>query len=120
MSKVRDRRKSRRIKDPILIFLYRDHAENKEARALDLGLEGIGIETKTPLEINENLEIAIVIGECQVKALGSVVYTRQEKSGSFRSGIRFKEISQRNREIIRLYLEKTEQVRRSGDDERNH
>ncbi len=91
---------------------------NKEARPLDLGSEGIGIETTSPLNINENLQIAIIIGECQVNALGSVVYTRQEKSGRFRSGIRFTEISERNRGIIRLYLEKTQQLRRSGEDER--
>lgn len=118
VSKRRDRRKSRRIKDPILIFLYRDRLGNKTARPLDLSLEGIGIETSSPLNKNENLQVAIIIGECQVNAVGRVIYTQEEKSGRFRSGIRFEEISERNRGIISLYLEKTQQSRRSEEDER--
>lgn len=113
----RDRRKSRRIKDPLLIFLYRDQLGTKEARPLDLGLEGIGIETTRPLKTNEHLQVTIIIGECQVNALGSVVYTKREKSGRFRSGIKFRRISERNKGIIKLYLEKTQQLRRSGADE---
>jgi c-di-GMP-binding flagellar brake protein YcgR len=116
MSKGRDRRKSRRIKDPILIFLYRDHLGNKAARPLDLSLEGIGIQTTSPLNINENLQVAIIIGECQVNALGRVVYTRKDHSGRFRSGIKFEEISERNRGIIQLYLEKTQRQQRSDED----
>lgn len=109
-----DRRKSRRIKDPVLIFLYRDRLGTKRARPLDLGLDGIGIETKSALKTNEKTQIAIIIGECQVSALGTVVYTQREESGRFRSGIRFTEISDRNRGIIKLYLEKTHPLRRSG------
>jgi hypothetical protein len=109
----RDRRKSRRIKDPIVIFLYRDRSKTKEARPLDLCLEGIGIETTTPLRVNEHLQIAIIIGECQVNALGTVVYSKREEAGHFRSGIKFREISERNRGIIELYLEKTHQLARS-------
>ena len=107
-----DRRKSRRIKDPLLIFLYRDPSGTKQAKPLDIGQDGIGIETKRPLNVDEDLQIAIIIGECQVNALGTVVYTRREKPGRFRSGIRFKEISERNKGIIGLYLEKTEQMER--------
>ena len=117
MSRRRDRRKSRRIRDPILIFLYRDRLGNREARPLDLSLEGIGIETPTPLNINESLQVAIIIGECQINASGTVVYTKREESGRFRSGIRFEKISERNRGIIKLYLEKTDQLRRSGENE---
>ena len=86
---------------------------------MDLGLEGIGIQTARPLDVNESLQISIIIGECQISALGRVVYTRKEKSGRFRSGIKFEEISERNKGIIRLYLEKTHQLRRPGDDEPN-
>ena len=84
-----------------------------------MSLEGIGIETSSPLNKNENLQVAIIIGECQVNAVGRVIYTQEEKSGRFRSGIRFEEISERNRGIISLYLEKTQQSRRSEEDERN-
>lgn len=118
-SKRRDRRKSRRLKDPILIFLYRDRLGNKAARPLDLCRDGIGIETSSPLSINENFQVAIIIGECQVNAMGTVVYTRKEKSGRFRSGIRFQEISDRNRRIINLYLEKTQHSRGVREDERD-
>jgi hypothetical protein len=117
MAKRPERRKSRRIKDPILIFLYRDHLGNKTARPLDLSTEGIGIETSSPLNISEILQVAIIIGECQINASGRVVYTRRENSGRFRSGIRFEEISDRNRGIINLYLEKTQQSRGSEDHE---
>lgn len=81
---------------------------------MDLSLEGIGIETASPLNIDENLQLAITIGECQINALGKVVYTRREKAGRFRSGIKFEEISERNRGIIKLYLEKTHRLRRRG------
>ncbi len=113
VSKRRDRRKSRRIRDPILIFLYRDRLGNKSARPLDLSLEGIGIETSSPLDMDEYVQVAIIIGECQINALGRVIYTKKEKSGRFRSGIRFERISGRNRDIIRLYLEKTQRSRGS-------
>lgn len=119
MMKKRERRKSRRIRDPILIFVYKNRWGNKAARPLDLGLEGIGIQTARPLDVNESLQISIIIGECQINALGRVVYTRKEKSGRFRSGIKFDEISERNKGIIRLYLEKTHELRRPGDDEPN-
>jgi hypothetical protein len=117
VSRKKDRRKSRRIKDPILIFLYKDRWGNKAARPLDLSLEGIGIETSRPLKIDDNLQLAIIIGECQVNAQGRVIYTRKEMSGRFRSGIRFQEISERNREIINLYLEKTQRSRESEKNE---
>lgn len=107
-----DRRKSRRIKDPVLVFLYRDPSGTKEAKPLDIGLDGIGIETQKPLRVDENLQIAMIIGECQVNALGTVVYTKPKNPGRFRSGIKFKEISKRNRGIIKLYLEKTHQMKR--------
>lgn len=119
IKKKQERRKSRRIRDPILIFLYKNRWGNKAARPLDLGLEGIGIQTASPLDVNESLQISIIIGECQINALGRVVYTRKEKSGRFRSGIKFEEISERNKGIIRLYLEKTHQLRRPGHDEGN-
>jgi len=117
--KRRDRRKSRRIKDPILVFLYRGRLGSKAARPLDLSLEGIGIETGSPLNKDENLQLAIIIGECQVNAMGRVVYTNKERSGRFRSGIEFEEISKRNRRIIKLYLERMQQTRRSREDEQN-
>ncbi|MBW2056973.1 MAG: PilZ domain-containing protein [Deltaproteobacteria bacterium] len=117
MPKRRDRRRSRRIKDPVLIFLYRDRLGNKDAVPLDLGLEGIGIRTKDPLTRGDQLEITIVIGECQIRAQGTVVYSKEEESGYFRSGISFKEISERNKGIIRLYLEKTRQPGRNKRNE---
>ncbi len=117
MSERPDRRKSRRMKDPILILLYRDREGSKTARPLDLSLEGIGIETGSPLKIDESLHLAIIIGESQVNARGRAVYSRRAKSGRFRSGIKFEQISDRNRGIIKLYLEKTRQLRRSGEDE---
>ncbi|NIQ38695.1 MAG: hypothetical protein GTN81_08895 [Proteobacteria bacterium] len=108
ITKRRDRRKSRRIKDPILIFLYKDKMGHRTARPLDLSPEGIGIETSSALPVEEALQLAIIIGESQVNALGKVIYTKRENSGRFRSGIRFEKISNRNRGIINLYLEKTQ------------
>lgn len=108
ITKRRDRRKSRRIKDPILIFLYKDKLGHKAARPLDLSPEGIGIETSSALRVDETLQLAIIIGESQVNALGKVIYTKRENSGRFRSGIRFEKISNRNRGVINLYLEKTQ------------
>jgi hypothetical protein len=86
---------------------------------LDLSLEGIGIDTAKPLTIGETIQIAIIIGESQVNAMGRIVYTRKERSGRFRSGIEFEDISDRNQGIIRLYLEKTKQFRRSKEDEQD-
>ena len=112
-----ERRRSRRIRDPILVILYRNRLGSKTARPLDISLEGIGIDTAGPLNVGENLQIALIIGESQVKAVGRVVYTEKETSGRFRSGIEFQEISERNRRIIRLYLEKMQRQRRSNQDE---
>lgn len=114
-----ERRRSRRIKDPILVFVYKDELGSRAARPLDLSTEGIGIDTAKPLTIGETLQIAIIIGESQINATGKIVYTRKERSGRFRSGIQFEGISDRNQGIIRLYLEKTQQSRRSGEDEKD-
>jgi len=113
-----DRRKTRRIRDPVLIFLYQDRLHEKAAKPLDLCPEGIGIETTEPLKVKEQLKMAIIIGECQINALGTVVYTKSLKTGTFRSGIKFDGISERNRGVIQLYLEKTQDMRRNGDDGR--
>jgi hypothetical protein len=112
-----ERRKSRRLKDPVLIFLYRDGLHEKAARPLDLSLEGVGIETSGPLHIDEVLEIAIIVGESQISAQGRVLYTQRQKTGRFRSGLRFERISDRNRRIIELYLETTRSLGRSREDE---
>ena len=116
LSKPHDRRKTRRIKDPVLIFLYQDWLHEKAAKPLDLCPEGIGIETTGPLKVKQQLKMAIIIGECQINALGTVVYTKRQKAGKFRSGIKFDSISDRNRGVIQLYLEKTQDLRRNGDD----
>jgi hypothetical protein len=112
-----DRRKSRRLKDPVLVFLYRDGLHEKAARPLDLSLEGVGIETAGPLPIGEVLQIAIIVGESQISAQGRVLYTQKQKGGKFRSGLWFERISDRNRSIIELYLETTRSLRRSKEDE---
>jgi len=116
LSKPYDRRKTRRIKDPVLIFLYHDRLQEKGAKPLDLCPEGIGIETTEPLTVRQQLKMAIIIGECQINALGTVVYTKRQKPGRFRSGIKFDSISDRNRGVIQLYLEKTQDLRRDGND----
>jgi hypothetical protein len=115
-----DRRKSRRLKDPVLVFLYREGLHVKAARPLDLSLEGVGIETAGPLHIGEVLQIAIIVGESQISAQGRVLYTQTQKTGKFRSGLWFERISDRNRSIIQLYLEKTRSLRRSTEDEGEH
>lgn len=117
LSRPRDRRRTRRIKDPVLIFLYQDRHHEKAARPLDLSPEGIGIETTGPLKAHGHLQMAIIIGECQINALGTVVYTKRQKSGKFRSGIKFEHISDRNKGIIQLYLERTQDPKRRGGDE---
>ena len=112
-----ERRRTRRIKDPVLIFLYQDQLHEKAARPLDLSPDGIGIETIGPLKAHGHLQMAIIIGECQINALGTVIYTKRQKSGKFRSGIKFEHISDRNKGIIQLYLERTQDQRRRGDNE---
>jgi len=59
-----------------------------EARMCDLGGEGAGVITETPLELNEKINLLFPFGEDELSLEGRVVWRKKLKEG-WRIGINF-------------------------------
>lgn len=69
-------------------------------KTLDIGLGGLLIETKAPIEAKYVLLITLDIKEELIKVKGKVAYSRETEPKTFHTGIRFIEKNERIHEIV--------------------
>jgi len=76
----------------------------KDARSLNIGLDGIKIETDGEVRPDDVLDLTLLVGESLVKAKGRVVYVEALHDGMFHAGIVFEEISEQGRGALVRYF----------------
>ena len=76
----------------------------RSASTLDLGLEGVAIETRYPLSKGELLEVSMALKSRLISFSGKVIYVQALKGRKFKAGIRFEEISEQSRSVLERYL----------------
>ncbi len=70
----------------------------------DLSQGGAFLSSRLLLEVDEELELELALGDARVRAVGRVVHVSRE--GAPGMGIEFTRLSDADREIIRGYLQK--------------
>lgn len=100
---IRERRKGPRfnVHQPVH-FVRKDR--KKDCRSLNIGLDGIKIETDGEVRPDDVLDLTLLVGESLVKAKGKVVYVEELPDETFHAGIVFQEISQEGREALMKYF----------------
>jgi hypothetical protein len=71
---------------------------------LDLGLDGMRIETSEYLPRGLSLDIQLVLGRKSIFVKGAVVYSQVFSEGQYNSGVEFVESSEQDRRLLKDYL----------------
>lgn len=104
ISNSQDRRKFRRFRTSNLV-VYSNNGNEKVTKAIDLSLGGARIRTEDPLSEEELINLVFIFGNKAFKSKGDVVYSIKEGAQPFySSGIKFKDFTHGDREILQDYL----------------
>ena len=78
------------------------------ASALNISEGGICLMMRSPCEIGEFLELELSLNDAEknIKVIAEIVWAHWSSFGGFESGLRFKEISGEDRELIGHYCHK--------------
>ncbi len=107
---MKERRRHTRIDSlNLLAFTCFDNdgnmMEQGMGRTLNVSISGILLETNVALEAECSVSITIAIEENLVDIQGFVVRSRPNTENMFESGIRFSDVSEREKEVIHAYID---------------
>ncbi len=100
---VKERRKEPRFNVHHPVYYYRNLVKN-ECRSLDIGLDGVKLETDSEVNPNETLELTMLIRESLVKVTGKVIYVESMPEGTYHVGVEFANLSQEGRQALMRYF----------------
>ncbi|NIQ38666.1 MAG: hypothetical protein GTN81_08750 [Proteobacteria bacterium] len=100
---IRERRREPRFNVHHQVYFYRNQSK-REARSLDIGLDGVKLETDAEVFPNEILELTMLIRESLVKVKGKVIYVESMPEGIFHFGVAFENLSQESRGSLMRYF----------------
>ncbi len=100
---VRERRKAPRFNVHHPVYYYRNFTK-KECRCLDIGLDGVKLETDSEILPNEKLDLTMLIRESIVKVSGRVIYVESLPEDTYHVGVAFENLSQEGREALVRYF----------------
>lgn len=83
---------------------------------MDLGLDGMRIETSEHLSKGASLDIQLVLGRKSICPRGEVVYSHVLSEGRYVSGVEFVESSEKDRRRLRGYLTTLKEQKRGWPD----
>ncbi|MFP4083113.1 MAG: diguanylate cyclase [Candidatus Aminicenantes bacterium] len=102
---VKERRRHQRFYTSTSL-IYRRNSSHNVTKTINLSLGGAKISSDAKLPISEIFDLILILGSkaCQLK--GEVVYSQKEEGEFFRyhSGLKFKELSSEDREILEDYF----------------
>jgi c-di-GMP-binding flagellar brake protein YcgR len=73
-------------------------------RTRNVSLGGILLEVKRPYPLSATLELQIALGDAIIRPVGRVVRLQELESNEIEMGIKFTEISERDREILKKHI----------------
>lgn len=87
-----------------ILYYSNVYPRPKVASTLDLSMGGAKIETRYALAKDEGLEIAIAIHPNVIKCKGTVVYVLELDGGRLLAGIRFDQLTKKDRLLLGQYI----------------
>jgi diguanylate cyclase (GGDEF)-like protein len=102
---AKERRKSKRYYASLLV-IYKNNGDSLVARTVNFSSGGVRINTPSPLDRNEPLELTLVLGSQAFECEGNIIYSQKNKdmSAPIQSGIEFKGLSLPNKKLIEEYF----------------
>lgn len=100
---IRERRKEPRFSVHHPVYYYRNFGK-KECRSLDIGLDGVKLETDSEILPNEMLDLTLLVRESIVKVKGKVIYVESLPEGTYHVGVAFENLSENGRAALIEYF----------------
>ncbi len=100
---VRERRKEPRFSVHHPVYYVRN-LRKKEGRSLDIGLDGVRLETDSEVFPNETLDLTLLVRESLVKVRGRVIYVESMPEGTYHVGVLFENLSPEGRAALTRYF----------------
>jgi hypothetical protein len=100
---VRERRKEPRFNVHHPVYYIRNLVKN-ECRCLDIGLDGVKLETDSEVFPGESLDLTMLIRESLVKVKGRVIYVESMPEETYHVGVAFENLSPEGREALTRYF----------------
>jgi c-di-GMP-binding flagellar brake protein YcgR len=107
---MEEHRKHKRIHSTNLLnYVCLDQAGDAFAqgmgRTLNVSASGILLETHAPLEPNTTVSLTIGIGEEIIDISGTAVYSQENDSGGFETGIEFIDIEPAELKVLQKFIQ---------------
>ncbi len=102
---IEQRTSSHRL--PKILRTSSPHYPGFTATTEDLSVDGVRVNTKTPLELAYDIRVTIELDDPDLPAIqtfADVVWTGQKFDGSYHSGLRFQGLEQETKSTVKRYI----------------